>query len=73
MSTQALPQPLSRDPSLPHPRKPLKYVDVFVDDFIGLAQGKEQLSQVRSVILKSIDSVFRPNDFYDGPYRRDPV
>ena len=73
MSTQALPQPLSRDPSLPHQRKPLKYVDVFVDDFIGLAQGKEQLSQVRSIILKSIDSVFRPNDYHDGPHRREPV
>ena len=31
------------------------------------------MSQVRSVILKSIDSVFRSNDFYDGPHRRDPV
>ena len=44
-----------------------------MDDFIGLAQGKEQLSKVRSIIVKSIDSVFRPNDYYDGPHRREPV
>ena len=30
--------PSARDPSLPSTGKPLSYVDIFVDDFIGLAQ-----------------------------------
>lgn len=40
-------------------RKPLKYVDVYVDDFIGLAQGNPtSCSKVRDHLLTAIDKVF---------------
>jgi hypothetical protein len=44
-----------------HPSTPLAYADVYMDDFIGLAQGHPGLrDRVRSVLMHSIDSVFRP-------------
>ena len=42
-------------------QKPVKYVDVYVDNFIGLAQGSQWAqNQVRDTLLYSIDQVFRP-------------
>jgi hypothetical protein len=49
------------DSSLPIPSKPLSYVDVFVDDFIGLAQLHSNTCRVRHILLNAIDDVFRPN------------
>ena len=36
----SLPVPTERDPSLPSQARPLRYIDVFVDDFLGLSQGR---------------------------------
>ena len=72
-SNQSLPQPLQRDPSLPYTGKHLKYVDVFVDDFIALMQGRQNASQVRSILMHAVDEVFRPNDYYDSLNRREPI
>lgn len=66
-------QAVARDPSLPFPSKPLSYVDVFVDDFIGLAQLHSNARRVRRILLNAIDDVFRPNDANDSPARREPV
>ena len=65
--------PSIRDPSLPSKAQHLQYIDVFVDDFIALCQGTNNRSRVRSTLLHAIDSVFRPNDFYDDDFRREPV
>ena len=65
--------PTQRDPSLPHPKTPLAYVDVFVDDFIGLAQSDATGRRVRRILLQAIDDVFRPLDDKDNPARREPV
>jgi hypothetical protein len=65
--------PTHRDPCLPSLQHPVKYVDVFVDDFIGLCQGHHNKSHVRQTLLHAVDAVFRPTDFHDGPYRREPV
>ncbi|GFH55146.1 hypothetical protein CTEN210_11622 [Chaetoceros tenuissimus] len=64
--------PTVRDPSLPFPMTLLQYIDVFVDDFIALAQTGNR-NYVRDTLLHAIDTVFRPNDFYDSEYRREPV
>jgi hypothetical protein len=41
-------------------------VDVYVDDFIGIAQGDvPRLNEVRDTLMYSIDDVFRPNDQQD--------
>ena len=55
-------------------REPVAYVDVFVDDHIGIAQGSpSRLNRVRRTLLHAFDSVFRPNDHQDPRDRRDPM
>ena len=69
-----LPTPTDRDPAL-HllRRRPTATVDVFVDDFIGVAQGSpDRLRRVRRILLDAIDQVFRPPDAEDSPFRREP-
>ena len=46
---------------------PLAYVDVYVDDFIKLAQGWYNAFCVRRRTFHTIDQVFRPNDKKTGP------
>jgi hypothetical protein len=57
------------------PTSPLAYVDLYMDDFLGLAQGHPKRRQrVRDTILHAIDAVFRPNDNQDhGTARREPI
>ena len=65
--------PASRDPCLP--TSTLQgYVDVFVDDFLVLAQGSpDHLEQVRSTLMHAVDLVFRPLDEKDSPTRSEPI
>ena len=67
-----IPVPKGRDPSLPSPKQPLSYIDVFVDDFLGLCQASSA-QPVRRALLHAVDSVFRPTDFHDDVTRREPV
>lgn len=69
----AVPLPSDRDPSLPRSPKLLSYIDVFVDDFLALAQGDANRRRVRKVLMHAIDDVFRPLDADDNPARREPV
>jgi len=62
-----------RDPSLPSNRRASEYVDVFVDDFIALAQGRRGGRRVRRLLLHAVDDVLRPLDATDSPFRREPV
>ena len=68
-----LPAPTLRDSSLPSTNKLAAYIDVFVDDFIGLSQGLYNRERVRNILLRAVDQIFRPNDFYDDAFRREPV
>ena len=53
---------------------PLAYVDIYMDDFIGLAQGHPGLRErVRSTIFHSIDAVLRPNSPTDSAHRLEPI
>jgi hypothetical protein len=65
--------PVERDPSLPS--LPFSgYVDVFVDDFVTIAQGDDaHLEHVRSVLMNAIDQVFRPCDALDSATRTEPI
>ena len=76
--------PVERDPCLPVSGKPLGTVDIFVDDFIALAQEYKTTKKkrrpalansrrVRRILLHAIDDVFRPLDQADSPFRREPV
>jgi hypothetical protein len=55
----------NRDPSLPTVGAPAAYVDVFVDDFVGLAQKHKQ--RVRCTLLEAVDEVFWPLSPSDPP------
>ena len=63
---------LKRDPYLQRPNaKLLAYVDVFLDDFLGLAQGpKHRRRHVRRTIFRVLDKVFRPLDWQDASQRK---
>jgi hypothetical protein len=55
----------ARDPSLPMVGAPTAYVDVFADDFMGLAQKHKQ--RVRRTLLEAVDEVFCPLSPTDPP------
>jgi hypothetical protein len=63
------------DPHLlhhPH-RRQLATIDVFVDGFIGAAQGPTaHLNRVRRILLTDVDQVFRPVDRGDSIFRNEP-
>jgi hypothetical protein len=55
-------------------KRPLRKVDVFVDDFVGMAQGNgQQLSAVRRTLLHSLDDVLRKLDEFDDKHRKEPA
>jgi hypothetical protein len=68
-----LPVPPSNSLLVPFHR-PLRAVDVFVDDFIGLAQGQPRsLRNTRRLIMHAVDSTFRPLMPDDLPSRTEPI
>jgi hypothetical protein len=71
----ALEVPIGRDPLLARRRaRQLAYIDVFVDDFLGAAQGDvARLNLVRRILMDSIDLVFRPLEPGDSPTRLEPI
>jgi hypothetical protein len=73
----ALPTNSTHD-NLVHPRianrRPLGRFDVYVDDFIGIAQGNTtRLNRLRRILFDTIDRVFRPLERTDSPHRREPI
>ena len=64
---------LTRDLYLRRPKaKLLAYVDVFVDDFLGLAQGpRHRRRHVRRTLFHALDKVFRPLDRQDTKQRKE--
>jgi hypothetical protein len=71
----ALEVPTDLDPLLACRRaRQLAYIDVFVDDFLGAAQGNEaRLNRVRRILMDSIDLIFRPLEAGDSPTRLEPI
>ncbi|KAI2513452.1 hypothetical protein MHU86_926 [Fragilaria crotonensis] len=54
-------------------RPPLAAVDVYVDDFLLLAQTRPQRQRVLRAALAAIDDVFRPVTPCDPSYRQEPA
>jgi hypothetical protein len=64
----------SQQPQISFLRRPLQLVDVFVDDFIGAAQGgTRRLQHVRRTLMQAIDDVFRPLETHDPVHRTEPI
>ena len=55
-------------------QRPLKKMEVFVDNFIGIGQDhpSNPLRNQRAVLSHNIDKVFRPNRPTDNQYRKEP-
>ena len=52
----------------------MRYCDVYVDDFIGLAQGNHrQRRQIKRALLHSLDRVLRPLEDGDSTDRQEPA
>ena len=64
---------LTRDPYLWCPKaKLLACVDLFVDDFLGLAQGpRHRRRHVRRTLLHTFDKVFMPLNRQDAKQRKE--
>ena len=64
---------MTRDLYLQRPNaKLLVYVNVFVDDFLGLAQGpRHRCHHVHRTIFHALDKVFRPLDRQDTKQRKE--
>ena len=62
-----------RNPYLQRPKANLlAYVDVFVDNFLGLAQGpRHRRRHVRRTIFHTLDQVFPPLDWKDTKQRKE--
>ena len=58
---------------LPYSAEFAAYIDIFVDKFIALSQGKDNRQRVRNILLRAVDQIFRPNDSHDNAFRREPV
>jgi hypothetical protein len=47
---------------------------IFVDDFIGMGQGnRKQLTNLRRILLHTLDEVFCPLEANDSPSRKEPA
>ena len=64
---------LTRDPYFQRPNaKLLAYVDVFVDDFLGLSQGpRHRHRHVRRTLFHALEKVFRTLDRQDATQRKE--
>jgi hypothetical protein len=55
-------------------QKPTRSWDIYVDDFLGVAQGnRKTLKKVKRALLNSLDKVFRPLSPSDNPERQEPA
>ena len=66
--------PLARNPLLPIRQRILASIDIFVDDFLGAAQGSpRRLNRIRRILMEAIDDIFRPLHPNDPATRREPI
>ena len=49
------------------------YVDVFVDDFVGLAQTDSTPRRLSRILMHAIDDVLRPLESSDSAFRSQPI
>ena len=55
-------------------KKPLRYWDIYVDDFCGLVQGNQWTRRwVKQILLRLLDRVFHLLDDNDTAFRQEPV
>jgi hypothetical protein len=69
-----LPLPSKAPPPRGRPRPPVKSWDVYVGDFMCMAQGTcQDRRHVKRVLLHTLDKIFRPLDLKDNKHRQEPA
>ena len=63
----------SLDPLLPVTGLPSTYVDVFVDNFVALAQGGLNRQRMCHILLHVVNDVLHPLDTTDSKFCHEPV
>ena len=53
--------------------KPIAYADVYVDDFISMAQSESNKASVQCCLMHNIHTIFHPNESTDAPECKDPI
>ena len=53
--------------------KPLSYVDIFADNFVGLSQEYSNIRQVQKILYHAINEIFRPLNSTGNPFHRQPT
>jgi hypothetical protein len=74
--TTAVPAPPSTPTRIPtwQPAQPLGQFDIYVDDFLGLAQGNPRTrNRLRRTLFHTLDEVLRPKDEHDTEARQEPI
>jgi hypothetical protein len=73
--TTAVPEPPRNHRSTrKHNSRPLAKFDIYVDDFLGIGQGRpKRLRQLRRVLFHTLDEVLRPKDQEDSDFRQEPI
>ena len=61
------------DPLLLFTSKPIDYIDVFVDNFLGLSQGYSKGWPIQRILLHAMDDVIRSLDVSNGPHCKKSV
>jgi hypothetical protein len=73
----AVPPPTNRAPThTPStlPTQPVGQFDIYVDDFLGLAQGSVRTrNRIRRILFHTLDEVLRPKDDEDDDTRQEPI
>jgi len=68
----SLPEPPTSVTTSPLPG-PLSYIDVYMDDFMGLVQGNRRRRRVvRRILMKAIEEVFQP-PATATPFEKEPI
>ena len=64
---------MTRNPYLRRPKaKLLEYVDVFVDEFLGMAQGpRHRRHHFRRTLFHTLEKVFQPHERQDTKQRKE--
>lgn len=71
--TSAAPAPLATADDVHVAPAPLATADVYVDDFILVAQTKRWQARLMREALHAIDTILRPLQSHDPPTRKEPV
>jgi hypothetical protein len=78
MAMSAVPPPTNRAPNYTttkrQPTQPVGQFDIYVDDFLGLAQGSTRTrNRIRRTLFHTLDEILRPKDEQDDAARQEPI